>query len=59
MYKVTRAFTVWQGGIAPWFEQPGGGQQIKLDPALLDPGQEQRLNVKWQLDNGYLAAARR
>ncbi|MBC3992581.1 TNT domain-containing protein [Streptomyces sp. AC563] len=59
VYEVTRKFTVWQGGIAPWFEQPGGGQQIKLDPALLNPGQGQRLNVKWLLDNGYLAAARR
>lgn len=59
LYTVTKRFTVWQGKIAPWFEQPGGGQQIKLDPALLDPGAGQRLNVKWLLDNGYLAPARR
>lgn len=55
VYRVTKRFTVWQGKIAPWFEQPGGGQQIKLDPTLLDPGQGQRLNVKWLLDHGYLA----
>ncbi|MBB5937741.1 TNT domain-containing protein [Streptomyces zagrosensis] len=59
VYTVTKKFTVWQGSIAPWFEQPGGGQQIKLDPVFLNPGQEQRLNVKWLLDNGYLAQARR
>jgi hypothetical protein len=41
-YTVKQPFTVWQGRIAPWFEQPGGGQQIKLDPALLDPGDGQR-----------------
>ncbi|MFI8307228.1 TNT domain-containing protein [Streptomyces sp. NPDC085927] len=56
-YTVTRPFAVWQGGIAPWFEQPGGGQQIKLDPALLTPGDGERLNVKWLLDHGYLAPA--
>ncbi len=54
LYEVTRAFVVWEGSIAPWFEQPGGGRQIKLDPAFLDPGEGQRLNVKWLLDNGYL-----
>ncbi|MFG2998601.1 TNT domain-containing protein [Streptomyces sp. NPDC048340] len=54
-YRVTKAFAVWEGSIAPWFEQPGGGRQIKLDPAFLDPGAGQRLNVKWLLDNGYLA----
>lgn len=56
-YTVTQAFAVWQGGIAPWFEQPGGGQQIKLDPTLLNPGDGERLNVKWLLDHGYLAHA--
>ncbi|MFD3730333.1 TNT domain-containing protein [Streptomyces sp. NPDC058632] len=56
-YTVTQPFAVWQGGIAPWFEQPGGGQQIKLDPAFLDPGDGERLNVKWLLDHGYLAHA--
>ncbi len=54
LYEVTRAFVVWEGSIAPWFEQPGGGRQIKLDPVFLDPGEGQRLNVKWLLDNGYL-----
>ncbi|MFI1016630.1 TNT domain-containing protein [Streptomyces sp. NPDC020965] len=55
VYKVTKPFWVWQGSIAPWFEQPGGGQQIKLDPVFLNPGQDQRLNVKWLLERGYLA----
>ncbi|WP_328941943.1 TNT domain-containing protein [Streptomyces sp. NBC_00250] len=54
LYEVTRAFVVWEGSIAPWFEQPGGGRQIKLDPAFLNPGEGQRLSVKWLLDNGYL-----
>jgi hypothetical protein len=56
-YTVQRPFAVWQGSIAPWFEQRGGGQQIKLDPTLLNPGEAQRLNVKWLLDHGYLAPA--
>ncbi|MFG2291989.1 TNT domain-containing protein [Streptomyces sp. NPDC048603] len=55
LYEVVKPFTVWEGSIAAWFEQPGGGRQIKLDPAFLDPGAGQRLNVKWLLDNGYLA----
>ncbi|MGI5171778.1 TNT domain-containing protein [Spirillospora sp. CA-253888] len=53
-YRVTRAFTAWRGRIAAWFAQPGGGQQIKLDPALLDPGPGQRLNVQWLLTHKYL-----
>lgn len=57
VYEVSKSFSVWQGGIAPWFAQPGGGQQIKLDPVFLDPGQGQRLNVRWLLDHGYLEPA--
>ncbi|MFC9424388.1 TNT domain-containing protein [Streptomyces sp. NPDC056987] len=57
VYRVLKPFSVWQGSIAPWFEQPGRGQQIKLDPVFLDPGEGQRLNVKWLLDHGYLAPA--
>ncbi|MCM2387950.1 glycohydrolase toxin TNT-related protein [Streptomyces albipurpureus] len=56
VYKVAKPFWVWQGSIAPWFEQPGGGQQIKLDPVFLNPGQDQRLNVKWLLERGYLTS---
>lgn len=55
VYEVEKRFTVWQGPIAPWFGQPGGGEQIKLDPAFLSPGEGQRLNVKWLLDHGYLS----
>ena len=43
---------VWEGPIAPWFEQPGGGLQQKLDRALV-PG-DGALNVAWLLSNGYL-----
>ncbi|MEU5658925.1 TNT domain-containing protein [Streptomyces sp. NPDC047737] len=57
VYKVAKPFWVWQGSIAPWFEQPGGGQQIKLDAVFLDPGAGQRLNVKWLLDHEYLTPA--
>ncbi|MFE7521418.1 TNT domain-containing protein [Streptomyces halstedii] len=57
VYKVAKPFWVWQGGIAPWFEQPGGGRQIKLDPVFLDPGAGERLNVKWLLDHAYLTHA--
>ncbi len=52
-YKVTKAFAVWEGPIAPWFEQRGGGLQQKLDRALV-PG-DGALNVAWLLSNGYLA----
>ncbi|MEV7084820.1 TNT domain-containing protein [Streptomyces sp. NPDC093085] len=54
VYRVLKPFTVWQGGIAPWFEQPGGGQQIQLDAALLDPGPGEYLNVTWLLKHEYL-----
>jgi hypothetical protein len=54
VYRVTRSFPVWRGSAAPWFEQPGGGRRIVLDPALLAPGEGQRLTVKWLLDNGYV-----
>nr|WP_200070836.1 TNT domain-containing protein [Saccharopolyspora sp. HNM0986] len=56
-YEVARDFTAWQGEIAPWFAQRGGGQQILLDPAFLDPGQGQRLNVRWLVAHGYLEPA--
>ncbi|NEE55984.1 TNT domain-containing protein, partial [Streptomyces sp. SID8455] len=38
-------------------EQPGGGRQIKLDAVFLNPGEGERLNVKWLLDHGYLTSA--
>ncbi|WP_405392938.1 TNT domain-containing protein [Streptomyces sp. NBC_01102] len=57
VYKVAKPFWVWQGSIAPWFEQRGGGQQIKLDAVFLDPGAGERLNVKWLLDHAYLTPA--
>ncbi|MFD0689380.1 TNT domain-containing protein [Actinomadura fibrosa] len=54
LYHVQQAFTVWEGTAAPWFEQPGGGEQIQLDSALLDPGQGNRLNVAWLVAHHYL-----
>lgn len=57
LYRVVKSFAAWKGRIAAWFAQPGGGRQIQLDPALLDPGAGQRLNVQWLLSNGYLADA--
>ncbi|MGW1818464.1 TNT domain-containing protein [Streptomyces sp. NPDC002125] len=57
VYKVAKPFWVWQGSIAPWVEQSGGGQQIKLDAVFLGPGEGQRLNVKWLLDHDYLTPA--
>ncbi|MEU3356428.1 TNT domain-containing protein [Streptomyces sp. NPDC037389] len=57
VYTVAKPFTVWQGGIAAWFEQPGGGQQIQLDPALVPGAPTPKLNVKWLVDNGYLKRA--
>lgn len=55
VYEVTEPFVAWEGSIAPWFEQPGGGRQVKLDSVFLDPGEGERLNVKWLIDHGYLA----
>ncbi|MCC3776785.1 TNT domain-containing protein [Streptomyces sp. UNOB3_S3] len=54
VYTVAKPFTVWQGGIAAWFEQPGGGLQIQLDPALVPGAPTPKLSVKWLIDNGYL-----
>ncbi|TWP44756.1 DUF4237 domain-containing protein [Lentzea tibetensis] len=52
-YRVTKSFKVWEGPIAPWFQQPGNGVQEKLDRALV-PG-DGALNVGWLITNGYLA----
>lgn len=49
-------FRSWQGGIAPWFAQPGGGQRIELDVVFLDPGRGERLNANWLLDHDYLGS---
>lgn len=53
-YLVTRDFTVRAGPIAPWFLQPGRGLQYQLASALI-PGAPTPVNVKWLVDNGYLA----
>jgi len=54
-YRVTKAFTVEAGPIAPAFGQPGLGLQYQLLSALL-PGDPDIANVYWLVDNGYLAA---
>jgi Tuberculosis necrotizing toxin len=59
VYRVVRPFPVWQGSVAPWFEQPGRGRQTKLDAALLDPAPSGLITVKWLLDRGYLTAEAR
>lgn len=52
-YVVLRPLPVDAGPIAPWFAQPGGGEQYQLDAALV-PGAPAQLNVLWLLSNGYL-----
>ncbi len=53
LYKVAKPFKVYQGGIAPWFGQRGGGQQVQLDPTLIT-GAPTPINVQWLLTAGYL-----
>lgn len=52
-YQVRKPFAVEAGPAAPWFAQPGGGEQYQLDDTLL-PGAPARPNVKYLIDNGYL-----
>ncbi|MEO7196334.1 MAG: TNT domain-containing protein [Pseudonocardiaceae bacterium] len=52
-YRVLKPFAAEAGPAAPWFAQPGGGEQYQLDGALL-PGGPARPNVKYLIDNGYL-----
>ena len=53
LYKVAKAFKAYQGAIAPWFGQPGGGQQVQLDATLI-AGAPNPVNVQWLLTAGYL-----
>ena len=53
LYRVSRAFDVDAGPIAPAFQQPGGGLQYLLVGAYV-PQAPATLNVRWLLDNGYL-----
>ncbi len=52
-YRVSTPFDVEAGPAAPWFAQPGEGEQYQIDGALL-PGKPARPNVKYLIDNGYL-----
>jgi hypothetical protein len=52
-YEVRRAFAVDTGPIAPWFAQPGGGEQFQLVSDLV-PGAPTPLNVMWLVNNGFL-----
>jgi hypothetical protein len=54
-YRVKTAFTVYAGTTAPWFAQPGLGQQYQLDAALV-PGAPAPadFNVGWLADHDYL-----
>ncbi|WP_204249143.1 TNT domain-containing protein [Nocardia arizonensis] len=59
VYCVQQAFRVDAGPAAPWFGQPGLGNQYVLNPSYVpgpeyagpDPGM---LNIQWMIDNGYL-----
>jgi hypothetical protein len=42
-FRVLQSFDVESGLAAPWFDQPGGGEQIYLPQS-----------VKWLIDNGFL-----
>jgi hypothetical protein len=53
-YRVAHSFTVDAGPIAPWFAQPGGGEQFQLVAGLV-PGAPAPLNVMWLVNNGFLA----
>ncbi|MBK0035812.1 hemagglutinin repeat-containing protein [Erwinia sp. S43] len=46
-YEVVKPLPVIQGKIAPAFGEPGGGVQIL-------PNMEQRVNIEWLIDKGYL-----
>jgi hypothetical protein len=56
-YGVLRPFGADAGPTAPWFAQPGGGQQVQLVGGLV-PGAPSNLSVKWLVDNGYLGRLR-
>lgn len=53
-YQVLKPFEVHAGPIAPWFAQPGWGEQFQLDDTLV-PGAPVSMNVQWLVDNGYLS----
>ncbi|MER5564058.1 TNT domain-containing protein [Streptomyces sp. NPDC002506] len=54
-YVVIKPFRVFKGPAAPWFGQPGGGQQIKLDHRA-DPRYPEggKAGVAWLLDHGFV-----
>ncbi|MBV2362296.1 TNT domain-containing protein [Streptomonospora nanhaiensis] len=54
-YAVTEAFSAEVGPIAPAFEQPGGGEQVLLDPDLVpEAGGLDRLGADSMVEWGYL-----
>jgi Tuberculosis necrotizing toxin len=53
LYCVAMEFTVDAGPIAPWFAQPGMGQQYKLEMKHL-PKAGKELSVAWLIKKGYL-----
>ncbi|HZG07332.1 MAG TPA: hypothetical protein VE546_27845 [Streptomyces sp.] len=56
-YTVTRPFAVWQGSIVPGADSPTAASRSSSAPALLNPGEGQRLNVKWLVDHDCLSPA--
>ncbi|WP_017625394.1 TNT domain-containing protein [Nocardiopsis chromatogenes] len=54
-YVVTEPFKAQVGPIAPAFEQPGGGEQILLDPALVPEAEgDARLGADSLVEWGYI-----
>ena len=54
-YKVLKPIEVKSGGIAPWFDQPGGGIQYFTDSVIKDmDGNMVEATVKNLLENGYI-----
>jgi hypothetical protein len=52
-YEVARPFTVRAGPVAPWFGQPGGGLQLKVEADFL-PERPPLATIRWLLRAGYL-----
>jgi hypothetical protein len=56
IFRVIKEFRVDSGTAAPWFGQPGGGLQYRLNSAYFD-GEvvpPARVDAQWLIDHGYL-----
>lgn len=57
LYRVIRGFDVTGGPSAPAFQQPGRTRQYVLTAAYVPGAPASGFNVRWLVDNGYLARA--